>query len=126
MMAAMGIGQSMVFLTDIKKARDGGARVYEVIDRVPLIDARKTDGIQLNPASVKGEVIVKDVNFRYPQRPDAAVFNKIAFSVKPGQTCALVGSSGCGKSTIIQVIYFGLSIIFCSFLSGSTTLRLAQ
>lgn len=103
-MAAMGVGQSMVFATDVKKAKDAAARVYEVIDRQPSIDARSSVGKILELDGVKGSVVVSNVNFRYPMRSDIPVFKNISFSVEAGQTVALVGGSGCGKSTIIQLL----------------------
>ena len=44
------------------------------------------------------------VQFRYPSRPDARVLQGLNINVQPGQSLALVGSSGCGKSTTIQLI----------------------
>lgn len=45
-----------------------------------------------------------DVKFHYPTRPDAKILNGLNISIKQGQTVALVGSSGCGKSTTVQLI----------------------
>ena len=45
-----------------------------------------------------------DVHFNYPSRPDIPVLTGLSISVKPGQMLALVGSSGCGKSTTVQLI----------------------
>ena len=45
-----------------------------------------------------------NVNFRYPTRPDVQVLNGLNISIEPGNTVALVGSSGCGKSTTVQLI----------------------
>ena len=52
----------------------------------------------------KSEVIFKDVEFHYPTRPDAKILQKLNITVNQGQTVALVGSSGCGKSTTVQLI----------------------
>ncbi|XP_055388386.1 LOW QUALITY PROTEIN: ATP-dependent translocase ABCB1-like [Condylostylus longicornis] len=98
------IGQSMIFITDVKKAKEAGARIYEVIDREPLIDARSTIGKEFKDSEVQGAVTVSNINFRYPMRTDVPVFKKISFAVEPGQTVALVGGSGCGKSTVIQLL----------------------
>lgn len=98
------IGQSMIFVTDVKKAKEAGGRVYEVIDREPLIDARSTAGKELVADETQGSIVISNVNFRYPQRLDTPIFKNITFSVAPGQTVALVGGSGCGKSTIIQLL----------------------
>ena len=49
-------------------------------------------------------MIFKDVEFHYPSRPDAKILQKLDITVQQGQTVALVGSSGCGKSTTVQLI----------------------
>ena len=46
----------------------------------------------------------KNVVFRYPSRPEVKVLNDICFSIKSGENIALVGQSGCGKSTIFQLL----------------------
>eukprot|EP00794_Sanderia_malayensis_P017699 gene17699-19467_t len=51
-----------------------------------------------------GTVQFRDVHFNYPTRPDVAVLRGLNISVNPGQTLALVGSSGCGKSTSVSLI----------------------
>ena len=45
-----------------------------------------------------------DVKFRYPTRPEVTVLQGLNVDVEPGQTLALVGSSGCGKSTTVQLM----------------------
>ena len=55
-------------------------------------------------ANFTGKVSLSDVRFRYPTRPEVAVLRGIEFSVSPGQTVALVGSSGCGKSTSVSLV----------------------
>ena len=52
----------------------------------------------------QSEVIFSDVEFHYPSRPDAKILQKLNIKVSQGQTVALVGSSGCGKSTTVQLI----------------------
>ncbi|KAG7280410.1 hypothetical protein CRUP_028150 [Coryphaenoides rupestris] len=52
----------------------------------------------------KGEVEFRDCKFTYPTRPDVQVLNGLVVSVRPGQTLAFVGSSGCGKSTSVQLL----------------------
>ena len=47
---------------------------------------------------------MRNVKFSYPSRPDITVLNDFSFAFKPGKTTAIVGSTGSGKSTIIQLI----------------------
>lgn len=52
----------------------------------------------------QGNIEFIDCKFTYPTRPDIQVLNGLNVSVKPGQTLAFVGSSGCGKSTSVQLL----------------------
>jgi len=54
--------------------------------------------------SVRGEIDFEDVEFSYPTRPDIKVLKGLTFSAKPKQTVALVGESGCGKSTTVSLL----------------------
>jgi ATP-binding cassette, subfamily B, bacterial len=56
------------------------------------------------PRPVRGEIAFEDVTFRYPARPEASALNGISLHVKPGETVALVGPSGAGKTTILQLL----------------------
>ena len=53
---------------------------------------------------MSGCVSFKDVRFNYPTRPDVPVLQGLNLTVNPGETVALVGSSGCGKSTTVQLL----------------------
>ena len=59
----------------------------------------------VNPTKFEGKIEFKDISFSYPSRPELPVLNEINFTVQPGQKIALVGSSGAGKSTIIQLLF---------------------
>ena len=56
------------------------------------------------PEKCVGAIEFRDVNFHYPTRPDIKVLKGVTLTVNPGETLALVGQSGCGKSTCIQLI----------------------
>jgi ATP-binding cassette subfamily B protein len=56
------------------------------------------------PRPVRGEIAFRAVTFRYPARPEASALNGVSLHVKPGETVALVGPSGAGKTTILQLL----------------------
>ncbi|KAJ0183786.1 hypothetical protein K1T71_000209 [Dendrolimus kikuchii] len=83
-------------------ARGAAASIFPLLDQVPKIDSLSTEG--LSPRRVIGELKLEDVHFSYPSRPDIKVLNGFSLHVKPAESVALVGSSGCGKSTILQLL----------------------
>ncbi|NWU32603.1 MDR1 protein, partial [Dyaphorophyia castanea] len=52
----------------------------------------------------EGNITIKDVAFNYPNRPEVKILQGLNLKVEKGQTLALVGSSGCGKSTVVQLL----------------------
>lgn len=56
------------------------------------------------PSSCNGKIEFKNVEFMYPNRTQTRVLKGVHFSVDKGETVALVGSSGCGKSTCMQLL----------------------
>ena len=53
---------------------------------------------------IRGEVNANDISFHYPTRPEATILDQFSISIAPGQTLALVGTSGGGKSTVISLL----------------------
>ena len=89
----------MIFML-LPRALVSAKRINEVLDTAPTIhDGEKTEGEQ----GKTGEVEFKNVSFRYPDA-DGCVLNNITFTAKKGETVALIGSTGCGKSTVINLI----------------------
>jgi ATP-binding cassette subfamily B (MDR/TAP) protein 1 len=88
------------------KAKHAAAQLKKLFDRKPTIDIWSTAGARIPPGSsdVKGDLVFKDVHFRYPTRPEQPVLRGLDLHIKPGQYVALVGSSGCGKSTTIGLL----------------------
>jgi ATP-binding cassette subfamily B protein len=88
------------FITGLlSRTISAGQRILEILDTESAV-REKSDAIELT--SVKGEVCFEDVSFKYNSLSPA--LENISFCVKPGQTVALVGGSGCGKSTIASLI----------------------
>jgi ATP-binding cassette subfamily B (MDR/TAP) protein 1 len=83
---------------DISLARGAAADIIQLLDARPDIDAQSTEG--KIPEHVKGHIRLEDVHFRYPTRPGVRVLRGLSISVEPGTYVALVGASGCGKSTV--------------------------
>ena len=103
-MSAMSIGQASAFLPDSGKAKSAAAAIFKLVDRKSEIDPLDDEkGTKFN-SNFKGNIEFHDVQFSYPTRSEATVLNGMNFKVKPGQTVALVGQSGCGKSSIVALL----------------------
>ncbi|KAF6085255.1 ATP binding cassette subfamily B member 1 [Phyllostomus discolor] len=99
---AMAMGQASSFAPDYAKAKVSAAHIIMIIEKTPLMDSYSTEGQTLN--TLEGNVTFNEVVFNYPTRPDVPVLQGLSLEVKKGQTLALVGSSGCGKSTVVQLL----------------------
>lgn len=94
----------MISMISIMLPRAGVAadRINEVLTTEPRIrDKAKVKDDQLTDC--RGEVVFDDVSFRYPDA-DADVLEHISFTAKPGQTTAIIGSTGAGKSSLLNLI----------------------
>ena len=60
--------------------------------------------LHISQTNFDGTVEFRSVRFRYPNRPEVTILQGLSVGVRPGETLALVGSSGCGKSTTVQLI----------------------
>ena len=87
---------------DLMRAAGAMGRISELLSEqssIPVADNPKT-----LPSPAKGEVTVDDLTFFYPSKPDHAALEGFKLDVKPGETVALVGPSGGGKSTVLQLL----------------------
>ncbi|KAM4608966.1 bile salt export pump [Polymixia lowei] len=96
------LGRASSYTPDYAKAKTAAAQFFRLLDRIPKISMSHTDGEKWD--NFKGEIHFLQCKFTYPTRPDIQVLNGLEVSVKPGQTLAFVGSSGCGKSTSVQLL----------------------
>lgn len=86
-------------VTELQNALASAARVFELIDEVPQVPDKK-EAKKL--AEVKGEVSLKKVSFSY--NPEISLIENLNLEVYPGQRVAIVGPTGCGKSTLINLL----------------------
>ncbi|PAV91938.1 hypothetical protein WR25_21730 [Diploscapter pachys] len=102
LLGAYFLGLISPHLMVLLNARVSAATIYNTINRVPKIDAYSPLGKR--PDRVTGRVEFKNVHFRYPTRKEAKVLNGLNLVIEPGQSVALVGHSGCGKSTSVGLL----------------------
>ncbi|KAG2188229.1 hypothetical protein INT44_000981 [Umbelopsis vinacea] len=112
---AMSLVQVPPNLAAVSSARGAAYKIFQTIDRVPTIDPDDESGIK--PTKVIGNIEFKNVQFKYPTRPDVTILKNLSLEVKPGMTVAFVGPSGSGKSTSVQLLQR-----FYDPLSGSVSL----
>ncbi len=89
----------MIFML-LPRAQVAAKRINEVLATEPAIhDGTRTEGAEGHA----GEVVFKNVSFRYPDAEDSVIEN-ISFTAKRGETIAFIGATGCGKSTVVNLI----------------------
>ncbi|KAH7379491.1 P-loop containing nucleoside triphosphate hydrolase protein [Pyrenochaeta sp. MPI-SDFR-AT-0127] len=99
--AAQNSGAIFTFAPDMSEARQAAAILKSFLNRVPEIDHWSTGG-RLNP--LDGQVRIANVQFAYPGRSGYRVLRDVSITAEPGQFIALVGASGSGKSTVLQLL----------------------
>ncbi|XP_078519797.1 ATP-dependent translocase ABCB1-like isoform X6 [Lissotriton helveticus] len=102
MMGSFHLGQTAPNLESVASSRVAAYEIYKVIKKKRLIDSSSTDGHK--PDRFTGRIEFRNIHFSYPTRPDIQILKGLNLTVEPGKTIALVGSSGCGKSTTIQLL----------------------
>ena len=89
----------------IRKAIASLRSIYSILDTESLISPFYKDNMnKLSANNIKGKIEFRHVYFAYPFQPDNVILKDISFTIEPGQSVALVGNSGCGKSSIIQLL----------------------
>lgn len=99
---AQSAGTIFSFAPDMGKAHQAASELKTLFDRKPTIDTWSNDGEAVE--TVEGDIEFRDVHFRYPTRPEQPVLRGLNLTIRPGQYVALVGASGCGKSTTISLL----------------------
>ncbi|MFO1027610.1 MAG: ABC transporter transmembrane domain-containing protein [Acetobacteraceae bacterium] len=87
---------------ELQRASGAADRVRELLDERPSVTVAATP--ILLPPRREGRVAFEHVTFRYPARPDTPALDGVSLAVAPGETVALVGPSGAGKTTVLQLL----------------------
>ena len=97
-----GASRMFAYAPDLSKARSAAQSVLTLIKSVPLIDSESDAGENFNFS--QGSVKFENVFFNYPTRPSVKVLRGLNLDIPHGKFAALVGTSGCGKSTTIGLL----------------------
>ncbi len=90
---------AMIFQS-VSRGVASGKRIQEVLNSNPPI----VDGFFAKETHIKGKVEFKNVSFSYPDASDELVLRDLNLTIQPGETLAVLGSTGCGKSSLIHLI----------------------
>jgi len=106
MMAIMTIAGISNIVPAIVKALVVGKKVFDLIDREPLIRSPATSAKSAHSISIDSGIQFENIEFRYPTQPEKSrnIFQGATFTIKPYTSTAIVGPSGSGKSTIVQLL----------------------
>jgi ATP-binding cassette subfamily B (MDR/TAP) protein 1 len=87
------------------KAKLAYQSVFETLDtRIKFSPFKNNNNLKQSAKNIEGNIEFKNVSFSYPTKPDQLILKNLSFSIKAGQRVGLVGLSGSGKSSIIQLI----------------------
>uniref|UniRef100_A0A8D8L3J8 Mitochondrial potassium channel ATP-binding subunit n=3 Tax=Culex pipiens TaxID=7175 RepID=A0A8D8L3J8_CULPI len=96
------LAQGSILLGSVIRGMTAGTRVFEYLSVQPKVDLQL--GSTIPESQLRGEIHFRNVSFTYPCRPNQQVLKDFSLVLKPGQTVALVGASGSGKSTIASLL----------------------
>ncbi|MED6205610.1 ABC transporter B member 19 [Stylosanthes scabra] len=99
---ANSVAETVSLAPEIVRGGEAVGSVFSILDRHTRIDPDDPDAEPVE--SIRGEIELRHVDFAYPSRPDVMVFKDFSLRIRAGQSQALVGASGSGKSSVIALI----------------------
>lgn len=102
LIATMNLAGIAPNFQSITNATAAAQKIFEAIDRVPFINSRSKEGNTLE--NVTGAISFKHVKLSYPSRPNVQILKNFCLHIEPGKSVALVGPSGSGKSSIVNLL----------------------
>jgi len=88
----------------VQKASAAQARLREILDSRPNVTDEAAEGGSDSDEPLKGAVTFEHIGFSYPSQPDKSVLREISFTIEPGTKMAIVGATGSGKSTLVNLL----------------------
>lgn len=95
------LGQIAQGMTQMQTAAAAGDRVFDFLQEEELLE---DTGIEMKREEVRGEVEFEHVKFSYPSNPDKIIIRDFSAKIKPGQKVAIVGPTGAGKTTMVNLL----------------------
>jgi ATP-binding cassette subfamily B (MDR/TAP) protein 1 len=103
MFAGMTAGNNAHFMPDTAACKNSAANLFEIQDSEDEEQRQVKENSKLLKSGGDGDIVLENVDFKYESRNEY-VFEKMSLMVRKGTKVAFVGTSGCGKSTIIQLL----------------------
>ncbi|KAI5993497.1 P-loop containing nucleoside triphosphate hydrolase protein [Pisolithus albus] len=100
----MQAGSVFAWAPDVSSACSASAAIINLLESTPENEDEASERKTFEGRNVEGQIHLENVHFYYPTRPTVPVLRGLNLTVAPGTYVALVGASGCGKSTVIQLI----------------------
>ena len=101
---ASSVAQMSELWGEVQRAAGSADRIAELLTEAPAITAPAIPRALPPRGPASGRMVFDDVGFRYPSRPDTSALDGFSLTVEPGETVALVGPSGAGKTTVFQLL----------------------